>query len=75
MRSPIEALTSWSMRPTISAMPSMVSASMIEVSGVASPRSISSWSFAITVWVIESEPALRMAIARSPGSSKTNILR
>ena len=54
---------------------SIVGASMIEVSEVASWSSTASCSRAIVVCVTESEPAVRMATTRSPGSSKTNILR
>ena len=51
-----------------------VSASMIEV-GAAPRRAISCCSLAIAVWVTDRLPAVRITITRSPGSSKTNILR
>ena len=46
---------------------------MIEVSG--SSQAISWRSLAITVWVTERLPAVRMVITRSPEASNTNILR
>ena len=59
----------------ITATFSMVGASMIEVSALASGSSTASRRRAIVVWVTDSEPAVMIVITRSPGSSKKNILR
>ena len=48
----------------------MVSASMIEVCGVAPSRWMSWLSLAITVWVIDRLPAEASIMTRSPGTLK-----
>ncbi len=53
----------------------MVSARMIEVSVVASGSAMACSSLAITVCDTERLPEVVSTIARSPGASKTNILR
>jgi hypothetical protein len=63
------------MFPTTSATPSRVGAAMIDVPGAASGSSIASASRLIVVWVTERLPAVMIATTRSPGFSKTNILR
>ena len=64
-----------SVSPMIVATRSMVGALRIEVVSSASSSSIASSRRAMVVWVTDSDPAVMIAMMRSPGASKKNILR